>query len=165
MFRQMEFRLEGEMKTVLKILGVILAVVVVLALLGGAAMFIFSRLEFGRIVLRSGRFGFPFIGPLLMIWLVGAVMLIAAILFILWFVPRAEGQTVVNETPVVANPTPPMPRAEGQTVVNETPVVANPTPPMPRPTIGSTPLDLLKIRYAKGEISKDQFDQMKQEIA
>ena len=131
------------MRTVLKIIGVILAVLVILALLGGAAWWVFSRIELGRIVLRSGRFGFPFIGPLLMIWLVGAVMIVIAILFILWFVPRAEGQDSVVTAPVIVNPTP---------------QVAN-TSAKP------TPLDIVKVRYAKGEITKEQFDQIKQEMS
>ncbi len=129
------------MKTVAKILGVILAVVIVLALLGGAALFVLSRIELGRIVIRSGRFGFPFVGPLLMIWLVGAVMIVVAILFILWFVPRAEGQTL-TDTPVVATPRP---------TVTTTPVK-------------SMPFDIVQVRYAKGEITKEQFDQLKQEL-
>ncbi len=129
------------MKTVAKILGIILAVVIVLALLGGAALFVLSRIELGRIVIRSGRFGFPFIGPLVMIWLVGALMVVVAILFVLWFVPRAEEQTF-TDTPVVATPSP---------TVTTTPV---------RPT----PFDIVKVRYAKGEITKEQFDQLKQEL-
>lgn len=130
------------MRTVGKILGVILAVIIVLVLLGGAAMFALSRLELGRIVMRSGRFGFPFIGPLVLIWVVGAVMIVVAILFILWFVPRAEGQTAVTDAPVIADP--------------------NPT--VTTLSVRQTPLDIVKVRYAKGEITKEQFDQMKQEI-
>ena len=31
-------------------------------------------------------------------------------------------------------------------------------------TIGQTPLDILKVRYAKGEITKDQFEEMKRAL-
>lgn len=31
-------------------------------------------------------------------------------------------------------------------------------------TIGQTPLDILKARYAKGEITKDQFEEMKRAL-
>ena len=37
------------------------------------------------------------------------------------------------------------------------------TPANASPT--QTPLDILKVRYAKGEITKEQFEQMKQDIA
>lgn len=37
------------------------------------------------------------------------------------------------------------------------------TPKTPAPA--QTPLDILKARYAKGEITKEQFEQMKQDIA
>ncbi len=35
-------------------------------------------------------------------------------------------------------------------------------PSMPR--TGETPLDILKMRYAKGEITKEQYDQMRQDL-
>ncbi|MBI5034229.1 MAG: SHOCT domain-containing protein [Chloroflexi bacterium] len=131
------------MKTGLRILGVVFAVAVVLVLIGGAAMFVFSQLGPDRIVMRSGRLEFPFIGPLLMIWFIGALMVIAAILFILWFVPQAEEHAGVTETPIDAKPNSPLPSS----------IAAAPR------------LDLLKVRYAKGEITKEQFDEMKQQIA
>ena len=33
-----------------------------------------------------------------------------------------------------------------------------------RPSAGETPLDVLKMRYAKGEITKDEFERMKKDI-
>jgi putative membrane protein len=33
-----------------------------------------------------------------------------------------------------------------------------------RPTLPETPLDILKKRYARGEITKEQFDQMKKDL-
>jgi putative membrane protein len=33
-----------------------------------------------------------------------------------------------------------------------------------RPTPGETPLDILKKRYARGEITKEQFDEMKKDL-
>ncbi len=35
---------------------------------------------------------------------------------------------------------------------------------MPAVTPNQTPLDILKMRYAKGEISKEQFDEMRREL-
>ncbi len=32
-------------------------------------------------------------------------------------------------------------------------------------TAGESPLDILKMRYAKGEITKEQYDAMKQDLA
>ena len=34
----------------------------------------------------------------------------------------------------------------------------------PGASAGETPLDILKARYAKGEITKDQFDQMRRDL-
>ncbi len=33
------------------------------------------------------------------------------------------------------------------------------------PSIGQTPLDILKERYARGEINKDQFEAMRKDVA
>lgn len=35
---------------------------------------------------------------------------------------------------------------------------------MPAATPNQTPLDILKMRYAKGEITKEQFEQMKRDL-
>lgn len=32
------------------------------------------------------------------------------------------------------------------------------------PVLGQTPLDVLKTRYAKGEITKEEFDQIKRDL-
>jgi putative membrane protein len=32
------------------------------------------------------------------------------------------------------------------------------------PAAGQTPLDILKVRYAKGEITKEQFEEMKRAL-
>lgn len=32
------------------------------------------------------------------------------------------------------------------------------------PTAGQTPLDILKTRYAKGEITKEQFEEIKRDL-
>ncbi len=33
------------------------------------------------------------------------------------------------------------------------------------PMAGQTPLDILKMRYAKGEITKEQFEQMRRDLS
>jgi putative membrane protein len=43
-------------------------------------------------------------------------------------------------------------------------VIQNAKPKHTMGTSDETPLDILKKRYAKGEITKDEFDRMKRDI-
>jgi putative membrane protein len=40
----------------------------------------------------------------------------------------------------------------------------NQQPPTQQSTGGQTPLDILRARYARGEINKEQFDQMRKDL-
>ncbi|HZQ09681.1 MAG TPA: SHOCT domain-containing protein [Anaerolineae bacterium] len=55
-----------------------------------------------------------------------------------------------NQSPAASNPP--------HTIVSNQPHALVPSAP------SQTPLDILKMRYAKGEITKEQFDEMKREL-
>ncbi len=107
------------MKTVLIVVGIIVAVVLLLVLggLGGRMMGRFGSTGFGMM--------FPFFGCLL-----GPIFWALVIAGIVWL--------VINQL------------QKGGTAIGNPP--------------RETALDVLKTRYAKGEITKEQFEQMKNDI-
>lgn len=122
------------MRNVGTAIAVILGIVLLVVLLGGAGMMGFGGFGMGGMMGRYGGYGMPGFGgfafnPIgwiisLALW---GLIIAGAVLLILWLV-RSLGQ------PVTAPP-----RGEG-------------------------PLDILKARYAKGEITKEQFEQMKRDL-
>ncbi len=128
------------MKTIFKVLGIIVVVLVILALLGGIGM----SMRFGAARFAGGYYptrgfempmGFGLFGGLL--WLAFWVLVIGGVIYLVTrFVRNAEN-------PVTVAP------------------VASATPAAPT---GTALLDILKARYAKGEITKEQFDQMKTDL-
>ncbi len=123
--------------------GVLIAIGVVLLLLvvaGAAALYIIGRTMMARYgyigpgMMRGFGF-FPFGGGL--ITLVIEVLIVAGIVWLIASLARGPESAYRNLN---------QPNQLNQPLANE------------------TPLDILKRRYASGEITKEQFDQMRQDI-
>jgi len=123
------------MKNVWTIVGIVLIVVLLLLLVGGVA------LGFGRMgnVGMMGQYGsYGLMGGFRIIgWLISCVVGLLVIGGIVWFIVWIVGRS--SKTPATS---------------------ATTTAPA-----GESPLDILKMRYAKGEITKEQYAAMKQDLA
>lgn len=124
------------MKSGWTIAGIIgIVVLVLLVCVGSAGMLMFNPF-FGRGML--GRFGgyLPMIGfPMLRLAVPGIILLLLIVGVILFIAWVVQNERVA-------------------------PMETRPTSMAP----GETPLDVLKMRYAKGEITKEQFDAMKRDL-
>ncbi len=127
------------MKTSTRIIAVIAALVIGLALLAGG--FLVGRASLGTVGyglgLRGPSFGF---GPASRFGFGGAIPVILPILF--WVTIIALGVWLIGG--LFSRPT-------SQTPANLPPA--------------ESALDILKKRYARGEITKEQFDEMSREVA
>jgi putative membrane protein len=130
------------MKNTWKIVGTVVGVLLVLFLcVGSFGMLRFAR--FGSVGTRgtitpfTNYYMMGGVHPLawVMPLIVLAVIVVGIVLFIVWFVNQNSKQPSAD-APVIA----------------------------PATTSNGALLDVLKMRYAKGEITKEQFDSMKQDL-
>ena len=128
------------MKTSTRIIGIVAAIVIGVALFAGG--FLLGRTSLGMFGygfngIRGGSFGFGMMNgfgyggiiPMILMILFWVVVIGAGVWLISSFVSRTNSQTSSN-----------LPPAESA-------------------------LDILKNRYARGEITKEQFDEMSHEVA
>ncbi len=127
------------MRTVWAIIGLVLLVAVVLALGGAAIFFMMPRLGFA--MMNGGRLGF--FGTR------GFGTFGFGLGIIGWLVRGALLALVIIGLVAFASA---LAWRSGATTM--TPVSA----------VNQTPLDILKTRYARGEITKEQYDQLKRDL-
>jgi putative membrane protein len=127
------------MKTSTRIIGIVTAVVIGAALFVGGFLLGRTSLEtFGYgLGLRGGNFG---LGMMQGFGFGGFIPMILTILF--WVAIIAGGVWLINSF---------VSRPSGQTSANLPPA--------------ESALDILKMRYARGEITKEQFDEMSHTVA
>ncbi len=127
------------MRTVWAIIGLVVLVVVVLALGGAAIAFLMPRL--GPVMMNGGRFGFFSTR--------GFGIFGFGFGIIGWLVRGALFALVIVGLIALAA------------------AIARPshvTPMTPVSAANQTPLDILKTRYARGEITKEQYEQLKRDL-
>jgi putative membrane protein len=121
--------LEEKMKTAWTIIGIVIIVVLVLALISGAALMGIRGGFGGRGMMGGygmmGGFGYHPVGGL--VSFVFSLLVVAAIIWLVWWFARRSPVTGASNAV-------------------------------------ETPLEIIKLRYAKGEITKEQFDTMKKDL-
>ena len=132
------------MKNVWTIVGIVLIVVLLLLLVGGAA-FAVSRVGTVGMMGQPGNFG--------MMGRYGGFGLMGGFRPIGWLISCVIGLLVIGGAVVFIF------WLVGRS--SKTPI----TSPTTLAPAGESPLDILKMRYAKGEITKEQYDAMKQDLA
>ncbi len=117
------------------IVGIVLLVLLLVLLLGGAAMMGFGGFGFGRGMM--GTYGMPGFG------IFGIGMLVMGLFWVLILVGAVWLVVTLARG------------SQGQPASG---------PLLPGAAAGQTPLDILKARYARGEITKEQFEEMKRDL-
>lgn len=119
------------------IIGVILLVVLLVLLVGGAGMMGFGGFGMGPGMM--GGYGMPGFGGTFGWNPLG------------WIVPLAFWGLLIGGIALVV-----VSLARNSRAAN--------VPPLPPPTRAESPLDILRARYARGEITKEQFDAIKKDL-